>query len=150
MFTTKAAAKLEATIGEEIDLGPPAGMTSSAGGNGAAPAGRLAARLCAAEEKSGEERLRTRPGQQGLGSSLNESLKVVGTEMSRPVKEVPVVDPVGGAASLNPSTVTTSMEAERNNTVILSRLAFYSLLFAVSAGFFAVGFLAAIFSRSGN
>ena len=141
----------EATLSEEIDLGPPAGMTSSAGSDGAAPAGRLAARLLgAAEEKSGEERLRTRPGQQDLGSSLNESLKVVGTEMSRPVKEVPVVDPVGGAASLNPSTVTTSMEAERKNTVILSRLAFYSLLFAVSAGFFAVGFLAAIFSRSGN
>ena len=93
MFTTKAAAKLEATIGEEIDFGPLAGMTSSAGSDGAAPAGRLAARLLgAAEEKSGEERLRTRPGQ-GLGSSLDGWSLEANTEIVElPAKEAPVVD----------------------------------------------------------
>ena len=86
------ASLAEATLSEEIDLGPPAGMTSSAGSDGAAPASRLAARLLgAAEEKSGEERLRTRPGQQGLGSSLDGSLEA-NTDMELPAKEAPVVD----------------------------------------------------------
>ena len=92
------ASLAEATLSEEIDLGPPAGMTSSAGSDGAAPAGRLAARLGAAEEKSGEERLRTRPGQQGLESSLKESPEA-NTEMELPAKEAPVVDLEAGLAA---------------------------------------------------
>ena len=67
-------------------------MPSSAGDDSAAPAGRLASRLGAAEEKSGEERLRTRPGQ-GLGSSLDDWSLEANTEIVElPAKEAPVVD----------------------------------------------------------
>ena len=104
------ASLAEATLSEKIDLGPPAGMTSSAGSDGAAPAGRLAARLLgAAEEKSGEERLRTRPGQQGLGSSLKESPEA-NTEMEIPAKKAPVIDREAGLAA--PGGKTTGLIAD--------------------------------------
>ena len=114
MFTTEAAeaavnpwvsqtslAKLEeTTIDEEIDLDTPEGAVSSLGADGAAPAGRLAARLGAAEEKSGEERRRTAPLGSSIGSSLDGSLEAnTEMELELPAKEAPVVDLEDGLAA---------------------------------------------------